>query len=241
MNDEESAVERPDARSAGCPLLAGQGLVKQYGSHRALSGVDLTIQPGEVMAIVGPSGSGKTTLLHVLAGILRPDDGEVLLDGHRIDRLGEAKRSELRRRDFGFVFQTGMLVGELTAEENTALPLLLAGTRRERAISEAREWLRQLGLSGMESRLPGQLSGGQAQRVAIARALAHRPKAIFADEPTGALDTRTGEETMGALLQAARETGAAVIVVTHDRELASRTRRIVEIRDGFIVGGVMVG
>ncbi|MEU6268776.1 ABC transporter ATP-binding protein [Saccharopolyspora shandongensis] len=228
-------------RRLGEPFLVGRGLVKNYGSHRALAGVDLAIRTGEVMAIVGPSGSGKTTLLHVLAGILRPDGGEVLLDGHRIDQLGEAKRSALRRHEFGFVFQQGMLVGELTAEENTALPLLLAGANRKQALEGARDWLGRLGLGGLEKRLPGELSGGQAQRVAIARALAHRPKVIFADEPTGALDTRTGEETTQALFAAAAATQAAVVIVTHDRDLAAKTGRIVEIRDGLIAGGVMVG
>ncbi|GAA2816021.1 ABC transporter ATP-binding protein [Saccharopolyspora taberi] len=220
-------------------MLVGRGLVKRYGEHHALAGVDIAITPGEVLAIVGPSGSGKTTLLHVLAGILRPDDGEVVLDGHRIDRLGEAKRSELRRRDFGFVFQNGMLVGELTAEENTALPLLLAGANRAQAMAGAREWLGRLGLAGMETRRPGELSGGQAQRVAIARALAHQPKVIFADEPTGALDSRTGAETMHALLTAAADNRAAVVIVTHDRELAARAGRVVEIRDGRIAPGVV--
>ncbi|MEV0696529.1 ABC transporter ATP-binding protein [Saccharopolyspora sp. NPDC050389] len=228
-------------RRPGEPFLVGRGLVKNYGSYRALAGVDLAIHTGEVLAIVGPSGSGKTTLLHVLAGILRPDGGEVLLDGHRIDQLGEAKRSTLRRHEFGFVFQQGMLVGELTAEENTALPLLLAGANRKQALEGARDWLGRLGLGGLEKRLPGELSGGQAQRVAIARALAHRPKVIFADEPTGALDTRTGEETTQALFAAAAATQAAVVIVTHDRELAAKTGRIVEIRDGLIAGGVMVG
>ncbi|MFI0464799.1 ABC transporter ATP-binding protein [Saccharopolyspora sp. 5N102] len=228
-------------RRPGEPFLVGRGLVKNYGSYRALAGVDLAIHTGEVMAIVGPSGSGKTTLLHVLAGILRPDGGEVLLDGHRIDQLGEAKRSALRRHEFGFVFQQGMLVGELTAEENTALPLLLAGANRNQALAGARDWLGRLGLGGLEKRLPGELSGGQAQRVAIARALAHSPKVIFADEPTGALDTRTGAETTQALFAAAAATQAAVVIVTHDRELAGKAGRIVEIRDGLIAGGVMVG
>ncbi|MCI2418890.1 ABC transporter ATP-binding protein [Saccharopolyspora sp. K220] len=225
----------------GNPFLVGRGLVKNYGTDRALAGVDLAIHPGEVLAIVGPSGSGKTTLLHVLAGILRPDSGEVLLDGHRIDQLGEAKRSELRRHAFGFVFQQGLLVGELTAVENTALPLLLAGADRKQALAGAQDWLHRLGLAGLEKRLPGELSGGQAQRVAIARALAHRPKVIFADEPTGALDTRTGAETTNALFTAAAATQAAVVIVTHDRELAAKAGRTVEIRDGVIAGGVMVG
>ncbi|GAA3534174.1 ABC transporter ATP-binding protein [Amycolatopsis ultiminotia] len=219
--------------SAG-PVLAGRGLVKRYGEQYALAGIDIDVRPGEAVAIVGPSGSGKTSLLHVLAGILRADGGEIHLQGRRIDQLGEKKRSELRRTEFGFVFQSGMLVQELTAEENVALPSLLAGHTRRESVAAGREWLGRLGLAGKEGRRPGELSGGEAQRVAIARALTHRPKVIFADEPTGALDTRTGGETMNALLGAAQESGAAVLVVTHDRELAESLPRTVAIRDGLI-------
>ncbi|WP_409184129.1 ABC transporter ATP-binding protein [Amycolatopsis sp. VS8301801F10] len=219
--------------SAGA-VLSGRGLVKRYGQQHALAGIDIDVQPGEAIAIVGPSGSGKTSLLHVLAGILRADSGEIWLQGQRIDQFSEKRRSELRRTEFGFVFQSGMLVSELTAEENVALPSLLAGGTRGEAIAAAREWLGKLGLAGKEARLPGELSGGEAQRVAIARALTHRPKVIFADEPTGALDTRTGRETMDALLAAAQASGAAVLVVTHDRELAESMPRTVAIRDGLI-------
>ncbi|WP_328605422.1 ABC transporter ATP-binding protein [Amycolatopsis sp. NBC_00345] len=216
------------------PVLSGRGLVKRYGGQYALAGVDIDIMAGDAVAIVGPSGSGKTSLLHVLAGILRADSGEIHLAGQRIDQLGEKKRSELRRTEFGFVFQSGMLVAELTAEENVALPSLLAGRGRRESIEAGREWLARLGLGGKEGRRPGELSGGEAQRVAIARALTHRPKVIFADEPTGALDSRTGHETMNALLGAARESGAAVLVVTHDRELAESMPKTVAIRDGLI-------
>ncbi|ADJ50958.1 peptide ABC transporter ATPase [Amycolatopsis mediterranei S699] len=216
------------------PVLSGRGLVKRYGTQHALAGIDIDIQPRDAVAIVGPSGSGKTSLLHVLAGILRADDGQIFLSGQRIDHLGEKKRSELRRTEFGFVFQSGMLVAELSAEENVALPSLLAGLGRKEAIDAGRQWLSRLGLAGKERRRPGELSGGEAQRVAIARALTHRPKVIFADEPTGALDTRTGRETMDALLGAAHETGAAVLVVTHDRELAESMPKTVAIRDGLI-------
>ncbi len=215
-------------------MLSGRGLVKRYGGQHALAGIDIDVQPGDAIAIVGPSGSGKTSLLHVLAGILKADSGEIHLQGQRIDQLSEKRRSELRRTEFGFVFQSGMLVSELTAEENVALPTLLAGGSRGEAIEAGREWLAKLGLAGKETRRPGELSGGEAQRVAIARALTHRPKVIFADEPTGALDTRTGRETMDALLTAGRETGAAVLVVTHDRELAESMPRTVAIRDGLI-------
>jgi putative ABC transport system ATP-binding protein len=216
------------------PLLSGRGLVKRYGQAHALAGVDIDIHPGEVLAIVGPSGSGKTSLLHVLAGILRADEGEITLAGQRIDRLSETRRSELRRNEFGFVFQQGMLVGELTAEENVALPLLLGGSSRPEAIGTARDWLARLGLAGKERRRPGELSGGEAQRVAIARAIAHRPQVIFADEPTGALDTKTGHATVHALIDSARSTGTAVVIVTHDRELAAAVPRTVSIRDGRI-------
>jgi putative ABC transport system ATP-binding protein len=216
------------------PLLSGRGLVKRYGRQHALAGVDIDVRAGEVLAIVGPSGSGKSSLLHVLAGILRADEGQITLAGQRIDQLSETKRGELRRTEFGFVFQAGMLVGELTAEENVALPLLLGGGPRRDAMAAARDWLARLGLRGKEGRRPGELSGGEAQRVAIARAIAHRPKVIFADEPTGALDTRTGNATVGVLLGAAKETGAAVIIVTHDRELAAAIPRTVSIRDGRI-------
>ncbi|GAA4002002.1 ABC transporter ATP-binding protein [Allokutzneria multivorans] len=216
------------------PILVGQGLVKRYGQTHALAGVDIAVNVGEVVAIVGPSGSGKSTLLHVLAGILPADGGDVLVAGRPITRLGEGERSKLRRSAFGFVFQTGMLVAELSAEENVALPLLLAGGSKKQAMGTAQEWLIKLGLGGMEHRRPGELSGGQAQRVAIARALAHRPRVIFADEPTGALDSRTGEETVTALLHAARATGAAVVIVTHDPNVAARAQRVVEITDGRI-------
>jgi putative ABC transport system ATP-binding protein len=225
---------RPGAEALA---LSGRGLVKRYGEQHALAGVDIDVRRCDAVAIVGPSGSGKTSLLHVLAGILRADAGEIFLAGQRIDSLGETKRSELRRTEFGFVFQSGMLVAELTAEENTALPLLLAGTGRSEALRAARHWLGELGLRGKEQRRPGELSGGEAQRVAIARALAHEPKVIFADEPTGALDTRTGRETMDALLGSAATTGAAVLVVTHDRELAASMPRAVSIRDGRIESG----
>jgi putative ABC transport system ATP-binding protein len=213
-------------------------LVKRYGAVHALDGVDITVEAGDVVAIVGPSGSGKSSLLHVLSGVLPADGGEVFLSGRPIAQLNETDRSKLRRTSFGFVFQSGMLVAELSAEENAALPMLLAGASRTEAIGAAREWLARLGLEGMGDRRPGELSGGQAQRVAIARALAHRPQVIFADEPTGALDTRTGQDMISALLEAAEVTSAAVIVVTHDQAIAARAQRIVELRDGRIATSV---
>ncbi|MCP2333072.1 ABC transporter ATP-binding protein [Actinoalloteichus caeruleus] len=216
----------------GDTVLRGSGLTKRYGRTVALRDVDLGIRAGEVVAVVGPSGSGKTSLLHVLAGILPPDQGTVILDGHRIDSLSERRRSELRRRAFGFVFQGGMLVPELTALENAALPLLLAGVSRARATETAGTWLNRLGLGDLTGHRPRELTGGQAQRVAVARALGHSPRVVFADEPTGALDSGTGRDTVDAMLDAAHTTGAAVVLVTHDSSVAALASRRLVLRDG---------
>ncbi|MET9792885.1 ABC transporter ATP-binding protein [Streptomyces canus] len=217
-------------------VLAGYGLLKTYGSTAALAGVDVEVHERDSLAIMGPSGSGKSTLLHSLAGIVRPDDGQVLLRGERIDNLGENKLSALRRKRFGFVFQSGQLLPELPAEENVALPLMLEGMPRKEAVARARRWFAPLGLDGLELRRPGQLSGGQAQRVAIARALATEPDVVFADEPTGALDQRTSTEVVQLLTSATRETGAALVMVTHDADVAAHCDRILQVRDGRIGG-----
>ncbi|MFJ8780635.1 ABC transporter ATP-binding protein [Streptomyces sp. NPDC102476] len=217
-------------------VLAGYGLVKKYSSTTALAGVDVEVHERDSLAIMGPSGSGKSTLLHTLAGIIRPDDGQVLLRGERIDNLGENKLSALRRKRFGFVFQFGQLLPELPAEENVALPLMLEGMPRGEAVARARRWFTPLGLDGLELRRPGQLSGGQAQRVAIARALAAEPDVVFADEPTGALDQRTSTEVVRLLTSATRETGAALVMVTHDADMAAHCDRILQVRDGRIGG-----
>ncbi|MBZ3906309.1 MULTISPECIES: ABC transporter ATP-binding protein [Streptomyces] len=217
-------------------VLAGHGLTKKYGSTTALAGVDVQVGERDSLAIMGPSGSGKSTLLHTLAGIIRPDDGQVLLRGERIDNLGENRLSALRRKRFGFVFQFGQLLPELPAEENAALPLMLEGTPRRQAIERARRWFAPLGLAGLEQRRPGQLSGGQAQRVAIARALAVEPDVVFADEPTGALDQTTSTEVIQLLTFATRDTGAALVMVTHDADVAAHCDRILQVRDGRISG-----
>ncbi|MEV5325088.1 ABC transporter ATP-binding protein [Nonomuraea fastidiosa] len=216
-------------------VLVGRALTKRFGQTTALAGVDITVQAGEAVAIMGPSGSGKSTLLHCLAGIMKPDSGEVHLLGQRIDTLGERKRSALRRTRFGFVFQFGQLLPELPADENVALPLMLGGVSRAQAVSQAREWFPPLGLQGMEVRRPGELSGGQAQRVAIARALVTKPAVVFADEPTGSLDQRTGQETMRLLVEATKHNGASLLVVTHDPNVASWCDRTVEVRDGRLL------
>lgn len=219
--------------------LEAHALTKTYGTAgattHALAGVSLNIAAGESIAIMGPSGSGKTTLLHVLAGVLPPTAGRVVWKGRSLGDMSDKERTTLRRAEFGFVFQSGQLLPELPAEENAALPLLLSGQQRAIATETARRWLGHLGLAGMESRRPGELSGGQAQRVAIARALVGSPGVIFADEPTGALDRTTGWEVMNALTTAAKAQGAALVVVTHDLEVARWCSRIVEMRDGLIV------
>src|SRR3954469_11720286 len=216
------------------PRLSGRGLVKTFGTTRALAGVDVDLADGEALAVMGPSGSGKSTLLHCLAGILVPDSGAVLLGEQRIDQLAEGARSALRRTRFGFVFQFGQLVPELTAEENVALPLLLNGSARAAATMQAREWLARLGLDGLERRRSGELSGGQSQRVALARALVSQPGVLFADEPTGALDSLTGEHVMELLRAAARGQGTTVVLVTHEPRVAAYADREVVVRDGKV-------
>ncbi|NUO46389.1 MAG: ABC transporter ATP-binding protein [Streptomyces sp.] len=215
-------------------VLAGLGLVKKYGSTVALDGVDVSVGARDSLAIMGPSGSGKSTLLHTLAGIVRPDSGTVLLRGEGIDKLSEERLSALRRKRFGFVFQFGQLLPELPAEENVALPLMLEGVPRRRAVERARRWFAPLGLDGLEHRRPGQLSGGQAQRVAIARALAVEPDVVFADEPTGALDQATSTEVVRLLTSVTREQGAALVMVTHDADVAAHCDRVLQVRDGRI-------
>jgi putative ABC transport system ATP-binding protein len=218
------------------PVLTATGLIKRFGQTEALRGVDVAIERGEILAVMGPSGSGKSTLLHCLAGILAPDAGEVRLDGERIDTLGDADRSRLRRTAFGFVFQFGQLVPELPAIENAALPLVLNGRPRSAALEAASSWLERLGLAGLEDRRPGELSGGQAQRVAIARALVSGPRIVFADEPTGSLDSLAGEQVMNHLTGAARSEGVTVVLVTHEPRVAAYADREIVVRDGRISG-----
>jgi putative ABC transport system ATP-binding protein len=217
----------------GC-LIEGNDIVKSFGETRALRGVSVTVARGEILAVMGPSGSGKSTLLHCLAGIFPPDEGEVWFDGRRLDTLDEAERTRLRRTAFGFVFQFGQLVPELTATDNVALPLLLNRTGRKAAYRLAACWLDRLGLGGKGARRTGELSGGEAQRVAVARALAITPKVIFADEPTGSLDSLSGEKVMDLLVGLAREEGSTVVLVTHDARIAACADREVMVRDGLV-------
>ena len=230
MNASLAATAEPQAGN----IVEARDLVKSFGETPALRGASLTVRRGEIVAVMGPSGSGKSTLLHCLAGILVPEQGQAWFGGQRLDTLSDERRSALRRDRFGFVFQSGQLVPELTAEQNVALPLLLSGTRRGPAMMAARKWFATLGLDGLEQRRSGELSGGQAQRVALARGLVAGPRVLFADEPTGSLDSVSGELVMDLLKAAAREHGTTVVLVTHDARVAAYAGREVIVRDGTV-------
>ncbi len=215
-------------------LIEARDVAKSFGQTPALRGASVAVSPGEILAVMGPSGSGKSTLLHCLAGIFNPDHGETWFDGQRLDTLAEAERTRLRRTAFGFVFQFGQLVPELTASDNVALPLLLSRVRRRAAYTTAQAWLDRMGIGNKGANRTGELSGGEAQRVAVARALALAPKVIFADEPTGSLDSLTGEKVMDLLTVLAREQNTTVVLVTHDARVAAYADRVVMVRDGLV-------
>ena len=224
----------PQAPRTRSGLIEARDIYFSFGHTPALAGASLSVASGEIVAVMGPSGSGKSTLLHCLAGIFAPDRGEVWYDGERLDTRSDTRRTELRRTDFGFVFQFGQLVPELTVADNIALPLLLNKVGRKDAYARADTWLPRMGLDGLGSRRTGELSGGQAQRVALARALVARPRLLFADEPTGSLDTLTGEMVMDLLVGMAREEGSTVVLVTHDARVAAYAEREVMVRDGKV-------
>ena len=215
-------------------VIAGEDLTKRFGATVALDGLSVAVGRGEVVALLGPSGSGKSTLLLCLAGVLQPDSGTVFYQDRPIKDLGDSALTRLRRREFGFVFQFGQLVPDLTAVENVALPLRLDGHSRRPAETKALELLGRLGVEDRARLRVGEMSGGQSQRVAIARALISEPTVIFADEPTGSLDSLNGELVMELLLMAARERSAAVVLVTHEARIAAYADREVVIRDGCL-------
>ncbi|SPT75133.1 Lipoprotein-releasing system ATP-binding protein LolD [Arcanobacterium haemolyticum] len=217
-------------------ILKATNLTKTYGSTHAMRGISLDVSRGEALAIMGPSGSGKSTLLHALAGIELPDSGTVSFNGLELTTMSDAERTILRRRDFGFVFQFSQLVPELTALDNVAVPLLLDGMAKSKAYYQAAEWLEKVGLYDHAQSLPGQLSGGEAQRVAIARALCPKPSVLFADEPTGALDSLNSESVMTMFMEIARNTGMTVVMVTHEPLIAAYADREVIVRDGLLEG-----
>ena len=225
-------------------IVEARGLTKVYGSGDnaviALDHVDLSVDPGEFVAVMGPSGCGKSTLLNLVGGLDRPSDGQVIIDGTDIATMSDTQVTRMRRRSLGFVFQFFNLIPVLTVTENAALPLTLDGVAEPVARSKATEWLNRVGLGSRLGNRPDQLSGGQQQRVAVARALVTDPALVLADEPTGNLDTKSADEIAELLKQAAEEWGRAVVMVTHDPRIASHAGRIVFMRDGKIVDDVRV-
>ncbi|KQR02628.1 ABC transporter ATP-binding protein [Arthrobacter sp. Leaf145] len=227
------------------PILSARGLRHSFGPTEALRGIDFDVHPGEVLAVMGPSGSGKSTLLHCLAGVLTPDAGSVTYSPSGrthsdISSLREPQRSRLRLTEFGFVFQFGQLLPELSAADNVSLPLLLDGINRQEALRRSSDLLEQLGLGGLSAKLPGELSGGQAQRVAVARALVTSPALLFADEPTGALDSLASEAVLTLMLELVRQAGTTVVMITHDARTAAYADREVIVRDGVLGAGYRV-
>ena len=218
-------------------LIEAINIHKVYpGPLHVLKGVDLTIEAGEIVAIVGPSGAGKSTLLHILGGLDAPKEGQVIFRGQNLYALSDIKRAQTRNTDMGFVFQSYHLLPELTALENVILPGLIKENSRKTSTIEfaGLKLLEQLGLSARASHRPNQLSGGEQQRVAIARALMNGPKVVFCDEPTGNLDSVSGQVVMDTLLRLNKTHGATVVIVTHDEKIASRTQRIIAMKDGLL-------
>ncbi len=219
--------------------LQAEQLTKTYGTGAtvvtALDHVNISIQEGEFVAVMGPSGCGKSTLLHLLGGLDKPSEGYVTIAGHNLSELSDDALTELRRRKIGFVFQFYNLIPVLTAVENAALPITLDGVKLTQAKEKASEWLTRFGLSERLNNRPDQLSGGQQQRVAVARALVAEPNLILADEPTGNLDTRSGDEIAALLREVSKQYGRTVVMVTHDPRIAAYADRIIFLKDGKIV------
>lgn len=218
-------------------IIEAKNIKKAFGKKTlALRGANLAVEPGEIVAVMGPSGSGKSTLLHCLAGILKIDSGEVRFDNENIGKMSDKKRNQLRCEKFGFVFQFSQLVPELTALDNVALPLLINGINKTEAYAKAKTWLKKVGVEAVANQIPGELSGGQAQRVAVARAMVIEPKILFADEPTGSLDSLNSEKVMDLFIKTAKEIGTTVIMVTHEPTIAAYADRSVIVRDGVVTG-----
>ncbi|MBR6589647.1 MAG: ABC transporter ATP-binding protein [Bacteroidaceae bacterium] len=216
-------------------MIELKGITKSFGSLQVLKGIDLTIEKGEVVSIVGPSGAGKTTLLQIMGTLDKADTGALTIDGMEVGSLSERRLSEFRNRHIGFVFQFHQLLPEFTALENVMIPALIAGTSSKEADRRAKEMLELMGLSDRASHKPNELSGGEKQRVAVARALINRPSVIFADEPSGSLDTKNKEELHRLFFELRDKLGQTFVIVTHDEALATLTDRTIHMVDGCIV------
>ena len=234
----------PAPAAVTVPLLEALDLVKDYRSgsevRRALDGVSLSVGQGRFLSVMGPSGSGKSTLLHLLGGLDRPTGGEVLLEGRSLGTLSDRELTEYRRR-VGFVFQSFNLIPVLTVAENVALPLVIDGCRRAEVDRRVRDTIADVGLEAHADALPSRLSGGEQQRTAIARALVTEPAVLLADEPTGNLDSATGEQVLSVLKTAQRERGQAIVVVTHDPDVAAVGDEVLHLRDGAVTGCIQLG
>ena len=215
-------------------MIQLHGITKSFGSLQVLRGIDLQVNRGEVVAIVGPSGAGKTTLLQIMGTLDRPDEGEVIIDGENVSRLSATKIAHFRNKNIGFVFQFHQLLPEFTALENVMIPALIGGTSKKEARQRAQELLDFMGLADRAEHKPNQLSGGEKQRVAVARALVNHPAVVFADEPSGSLDTHNKEELHRLFFDLRDRMGQTFVIVTHDEALASQTDRTIHILDGYI-------
>lgn len=215
-------------------MISARSVGYRVANHQILQDVTLDLRSRESVALVGPSGSGKSTLLYCLSGVLRPDNGSIMVDGNDLTLLGDGALSDLRARCFGFVLQFGRLIPELSAVENVTIPLRLAGMGAAKAKSMARDLLEEVGVAHLAEQRSSSLSGGEQQRVAVARAIVHEPRVVFADEPTGALDSANSRLVMECLERVVSDHGSALLVVTHDPEVAARADRRIEMVDGTV-------
>lgn len=222
------------------PLVLLDSISKSFGSLQILNDISLSIHPSEITAIVGPSGAGKTTLLQIIGTLLKPDRGQLLIDGVNPFALSAQRQAHFRNRQIGFVFQFHQLLPEFTATENVAIPAMIAGMSKKQAIQEAEQMLSQLGLADRLKHRPAQLSGGEKQRTAVARALVNRPSLILADEPSGSLDSQRKEELIELFLELRDQLGQTFLIVTHDADFAQRADRTVSLQDGRIIADTAV-